>query len=209
MSHSLVRRVTLLGSVLLASSLLLPSCAYMQTNKSVRELAKNYKGYKLEQPRQLYRSGGTWYVAATPAEYHLSHDFVHDNVFYKTNDPVMKLRETGTGTAYHAISASTATVLMRPDGYVDSAILAQELMESNSPWLSELPHATTHAVQAQLVGEEQTAITYSPDTAENAWLYQFLGGLDFLVVDVPGTVIYNVAVPFMAPFVFFHEFLSE
>ncbi len=189
---------------------LLPSCAYMQTHKNVKELGRNYPGYKLDKPQQLYRSGNTWYVQATPAEYRLQHDVVHDNVFRKTNEPIMVLLdESSESPAYHAISPHTAAVLLREDGYADSATLARELMESSQPWLNTLPHASSHAVKAEINGEASVAITRDPHPAELPFRYRLLSGLDFLFVDVPGTAAYNVAVPVIAPFVFFHEFLSD
>ncbi len=195
---------------LLACAAFLPSCAYMQTNKNIREMGRSYPGYKLDKPRQLFRSGGVWYVSATPAEYSLSHDFVHDNVFRESNEPTMKLRgEIADTPAYHAISADTATVLLREDGYADNRTIAKEIAESTAPWVTSLPNMSAHIVRAQVVGEESAAITMAPQPAEVPLAYRVLGGLDFLLVDVPGTVVYNVAVPFIAPFVFFHEFLAE
>ncbi len=194
----------------LATAVLTPSCAYMQTHKNVKEMGRRYPGYQLQKPTQLYRARGQWFVAATPAEYRLSHDVVHDNVFRKSNEPQMKLVElTQQAPAYHAISEDTATVLLRSDGYADNAIIAREIEQMNAPWLPSLPQASVHQVKAQVVGEEQAAVTYAPSPAKPAWTYQLLSGLDFMVVDVPGTVVYNTAVPFIAPFVFFHEFLSE
>ncbi len=192
-----------------AAATLLPSCAYMQTHKNVKELGRRFPGYQLEKPQQLYRAHDTWYVAATPAEYSLQHDCVHDNVFRKTHEPTMKLKQTGSGTAYHAISTDTATVLLREDGYAENGTIAREIATSTAPWLTELPSFTAHAVNAEVVGPESTPITDAPKPAEIPLTYRVLSGLDFLVVDVPGTVAYNVAVPFIAPFVFFYEFLSE
>ncbi len=196
---------------LLAAVCLLPSCAYMQTHKNVREAGRSYKGYQLQKPQQLHRAGNTWYIEAVPAEFRLSHEIVHDNVFRKTNEPEMKLtRESCEATAYHALSAGSAAVLLREDGYADAEVISRELMESPLPWLSTLPHASsTHSVKADVVGKESTAITYAPTPAEPPLGYQILSGIDLVLVDAPGTVIYNVAVPFMAPFVFFYEFLSE
>ncbi len=194
---------------LLAASLL-PSCAYMQTHKNVRAMGRSYQGYKLTHPQHIYRSGDTWYVAATPATYRLSHDIVHDNVFRKTNEPVMELQsEVPTTLAYHAISADTAAILLREDGYAETSTIAREITTHPSPWLDSLPGASAHAVKAHLKGDASTAITYSPQPAEVPFAYRVLGGIDFVLVDIPGTVIYNVAVPFIAPFVFFHEFLNE
>ena len=36
-----------------------------------------------------------------------------------------------------------------------------------------------------------------------------LGKADLVLVDFPATLVYNVAIPIMAPFVFFYEFTHE
>ncbi len=196
------------ATLLLAT--LLPSCAYMQTNKNVEELGRSYPGYSLEKPKQLHRADNTWYVEATPADYRLHHDYVHDNVFRKTNEPEMQLLgATADSPAYHSISPNTAAVLLRPDGFATSEALAKELAESPAPWLTTLPHTTTHAVQARVEGKDSIAVTGEPSPAEVSLGYRLLSGLDFLIVDIPGTLLYNIAVPVIAPFVFFDEFLEE
>ncbi len=209
-SPSGLKKLTQAVATLLAATTLLPSCAYMQTHKNVREWGRSYHGHKLEKPTRLYRSGNSWYIAATPATYGLSHDVLHDNVFYKTNEPTMKLREEQTGTtAYHRLSASTATILLRSDGYADTETLARELAQSPEPWLDSLPHATTRPVVAELAGPDSAAVTGSPSPAQVPLSYKLLGNLDFVLIDVPGTVAYNVAVPVIVPFVFFYQFLNE
>ncbi len=198
----------LAATLLLAT--LLPSCAYMQTNKNVEEQGRIFPGYSLEKPRQLHRVGDAWYVEATPADYRLHHDYVHDNVFRKTNEPEMKLLgATADSPAYHAISPHTAAVLLREDGYATSEALSKELSESTEPWLTSLPSSTTHTVKAQVEGTDTISITREPTPAEVPLGYRFLSKLDFLIVDIPGTVLYNMAVPVIAPFVFFSEFLEE
>ncbi len=198
-----------LSLIALAAALALSSCAYMQTHKNVSEMGSTYKGYQLHQPRQLYQSGGQWYVAAVPAEYRMSHDLVHDNIFRKTNEPTLKLVRAESSPAYHSISPSTAAVLLQENGYMDAATLAQEIHESHAPWLPSLPHATPHPVRAQFAGEPSAPVTSTRTPEQTPLVWKTLSGLDFVVVDIPGTVVYNVAVPFIAPFVFFYEFLSE
>ena len=187
----------------------LSSCAYMQTHKNIKEQGRSFMGHKLDRPQQLYQSGGQYYVAASPAEYRLSHDIVHDNIFRKTNEPEMRLVEAEGSVAYHPVSAGTAAVLLRPDGYADASTLAQEISEGQGQWRSTLPHAARHAVRAEFTGPESVAIitTPTPETPSLGW--RALSWLDFVIVDIPGTVAYNVAVPVIAPFVFFNEFLSN
>ncbi len=206
-SRCLHKALWLLAAMLPAA--MLPSCAYVQTNKNVRELGRGYPGYKLDKPQEIYRSGNSWYVAATPAEYRLSHDLVHDNVFRKTNEPEMVLRHAETGrVAYHKLSDSTADVLLRDDGYAETATIAHELAESTEPWVDSLPGARVQQTRAQVTGNASEAVTGQPTPAEVPLGYQVLSGVDFVVIDIPTTVAYNVAVPFIAPFVFFYEFLS-
>ncbi len=195
---------------LLALSLL-PSCAYMQTHKNVKELGRSYSGYKLDKPQQLFRSGNTWYVAATPAEYRLKHDAIHDNVFHKTHEPTMTLlAELSESPSYHALSDDTATILLRSDGYADNATLGREVTTNPQAWRSSLPSGTTiHPVKASIAGEASAAITHDPQPAELPLSYRLLSGLDFVFVDIPGTLLYNVAVPVILPFAFFHDFLSD
>ncbi len=189
---------------------LLPSCAYMQTHKNVEELGRTYQGYQLEKPRQLYRSGHTWYVAATPTEFRLTYPSVHDKVLRDSNAPQMTpLQPASTTPAYHSLSPHTATVLLRADGYADQESLAGEISRSSDPWLTSLPGASTHTVQAHIAGAPTTPITYDPTPAELPFRYRFLSGLDLVFIDAPGTLAYNIAVPFFLPFVFFYDFLNE
>ncbi len=193
----------------LLAAAFLPSCAYMQTHKNVREQGQSYQGYQLTKPGHIYQSKGHWYIAATPATYRRTHDVVHDKVFRKTQPPVMELLTREPSAAYHRISPHTAAVLLRRDGYVDSTSLAHEVEQNATPWLTSLPHAAAHAVKAEVAGPESNAITYQPTPGEVPLRYRILSGLDLVFVDVPGTIAYNVAVPFIAPFIFFYEFLQN
>ncbi len=188
----------------------LSSCAYVQTHKNVRELGTTYKGYRISNPSHVYRSGGTWYLAATPAEFRLHRPFVHDSVFRKKDDsPELRLlREDTTRRAYHAISDGTAAVLMRSDGYAESATLASEIRESKTPWLDSIPHATAYPVQARLEGTEKVSIATGRDPQETPLVYTLLGHADFIFIDIPCTLVYNVCIPFAAPVIFWKEFTS-
>ena len=44
---------------------------------------------------------------------------------------------------------------------------------------------------------------------ENSLATKILKNIDLIVIDVPGTLVYNVAIPFAAPFVFFYEFYHD
>ena len=116
--------------------------------------------------------------------------------------------ERSTTLAYHPISAGTAKVLMREDGYADLQTLADELQSCPGEWRTSLTEASAHPIRAQLAGQP-VAITSQASPESPSFVYQAAGKLVFVLVDVPGTVLYNVSIPLVAPFVFFFDFLSD
>ncbi len=205
----MTRRSFRILALALAASLL-SSCAYMQVHKQVEEQGRSFRGHQFDSPKQVYRLGEHWYLAATPAEFRLHHPAVHDSVFQGNTETEMRLiGEPGAKVAYHPISAGTAKVLMREDGYADLQTLADELSTQPGSWRSELPGAQAYPIRAQLVG---TPVAITPDEstpAEPSVGTKALGSVVFVLVDIPGTLAYNIAVPFMAPYVFFRDFMAE
>ncbi len=192
------------------SLLLLPSCAYMQTHRNVREQGRVFPGYQLSKPDRVYRSGSSWFLAAAPATFRREYDPIHDPVLLQTGEPVMSLLQADANApAFHPISPHTATVLLRADGYADTGSLCRELSQSPEAWRSSLPHASAHPVKALVAGEETLPVTLSPSPENPPFAYRFLSGVDLVFVDVPGTLVYNLAVPFIAPFKFFRDFLAN
>ncbi len=195
--------------LLSALGLSLSSCAYVQVHKNVEESSRSFAGHQFNTPEKVYQQGGQWYLAASPAEYRLHHPTVHDSVFQGQTETDMRLiSSSSTQLAYHPISAGTAKVLMREDGYADLQTLADELKSKSGGWRTELPGATAHPIRAQLVGKP-VAITGNSTPEEPSFGSKALGSLVFAFVDVPGTLLYNVAIPFAAPVVFFRDFLAE
>lgn len=197
---------------LLLSSFLLASCAYVQTHKNVEQWGNSYTGYRLLQPLQLYQQGNDWYLAGEQVRLKKDFPIVHDTIFrVRNNDPVFKPIPSTTQhcISYHRISAGTAHVLQRKDGYAQLDILSKEIEEDLSPWLSSLASARQVPVLAECEGQNAIAVERESKPAQIPWGNQILSKADFVLVDVPGTILYNVSIPFAAPFVFFHEFLSE
>lgn len=184
----------------------------MQTHKNVEEVGSYYSGHLLrQQDMQLYGTGDKWYLAAYPAKFRLKYPIVHDSVFKrKKSEPHFQLISYERQLHFHEISPSTAKVLMRPDGYFRMDALADNIKKNSGGWLSHLPASASRLpVHAELSGYKSQWIEEQRVPPKKTLLGLTLGKIDFIVIDVPGTLVYNVAIPFMAPFVFFHEFTTE
>lgn len=197
---------------MLAAMLLLPCCAYMQTNKNVLESGAVYEGTELRADTiTLHSKGGQWYIGSPRGQYAKRYPTIHDEVFFKENNhPTYTLQQAEAGKLYHQISAGTALSLLRKDGYAQMNALADEIRRLNSEPTTELRGASTHRIIAEVVNSD------TPGTVMGKRIPQqpgsgtiFLAVVDKYTLDVLGTVGYNIAIPFMAPFVFFSEFLSE
>lgn len=201
--------------VLVVCSLTLSSCAYMQTHKNVRERGCYYEGQLLPPPSQealsLYRKGGEWYLAARRAQFRLKYPVVYDSVFRTDgNEPRHEiLQGSEQGIVYHPISAGTAAVLQRPDGYAELETLAEELRTTPGEWISSLPGAVSYPVRAQIVGGHAVTLPGKRYPSQIPLSNRILSQVDRVLIDFPGTLVYNVSIPFMAPFVFFREFSKE
>ena len=71
------------------------------------------------------------------------------------------------------------------------------------------PGAHRHAIHAELSGYSSQWIEEYRVPSKKTPTGLVLGKLDFLAIDVPGTLAYNVAIPVIAPFVFFYDFLTN
>lgn len=196
---------------ILSACVLMSSCAYVQTHKNVEEQGTHYEGKVLSTDAvQLYQKDGKWYLSATCAKFRLTYPNVHDDVFRRSeNDPTFKLVEMDPEVMYHAISPQAAEILQRRDGYFTLNALADEIKRTPGDWLEELPGARQFPIFADISGSHKYYIKQRRIPQVTPTVNKVLGMLDFVVVDIPATAAYNVAIPFMAPFVFFHEFIKE
>lgn len=195
---------------LVAVMAFLSSCAYMQTHKNIEEIGRQHTGYHLAAPLKLYRAGGQYYLAAEQQQLRIHYPIVHDSIFLNENNAPTYTSTGGKDTTvYFPISRGTGEVMQRQDDYVELETLKGELLDNAATCSATLPGAATECrIQAAVQGDSTTWITPEASTAPGIGT-TILSTLDQVVIDWPGTVLYNAAIPFMAPFVFFHQFLTE
>ena len=194
------------------------SCAYMQSNKNITEAGVQYEGCSLKTTELgLYNKGSQWYIKANAQQYSKRYPLFHDSMLLTDNNaPHFKKSGHAEPVAcYLPISAGTAATLQMENGYANVIDLQDEisrlLPERPIRYAHELRGGANHRIAAhieQADTEEPAVLTFKqvnePSTARRA-----LATADFIFVDIPGTLAYNVAIPVMAPFVFFSEFLNE
>ncbi len=191
---------------------MLSSCAYMQTHKNIEEQFHSYKGSELSANNiSLHQKGGQWYLSAPEGIYNKRYPIIHDDIFDKhENDPTYTLIENSDNRRYFPITTGTATCLQRTDGYAQTNALVTEILNTGKPAVDNLKGASTHAIRAEIVEGKQPAMLIAERTPqETPGLIRAVSTLDMCTVDLLGSAAYNVAIPFMAPFRFFSEFLSE
>ena len=200
----------LVRTCLLAGTVFLSSCAYMQTHKNIEESSREHTGYTLNKEFELYRAGGKYYLAAEQKQLRVHYPVIHDSIFLSGNNaPEYRAINNETSKVYHEISAGTAMVLQRPDGYADMQVVSDELKDNSTPWLQALPGgASKCSIKAEIAGDTTTWPQPGSFT-ETPISIQALSMADRILIDWPGTLLYNISIPVMAPFVFFHEFLNE
>lgn len=195
----------------------LNSCAYTQFNKQITEKATVYNGFAVELPLSLYSSQGGWYVKVRKLEIQKIKPFVHDSIMLTDTSKealgTPKPFSHYTEYQYIKISDGTAAVLQRTDGYATLETLCDELKAGYAHGcVSELPDSMQHRVYAQIKTEQGNVAYVSADgqpIRKPGMGTKVLSKVALVCVDVPGTVIYNVSMPIMAPFIFFKDFLSN
>ena len=197
---------------LLAVALCLSSCAYIQTHKNVQEAFHEYEGYRLVEPLKLYSASGAWYLAIQPETMRLHYPVLHDSILLENDyEPQYRTVKVHGNMHYHRISSGTAHVLLRNDGYYTLQSLFEEMNSMNTEPITSLPAgAQQHTIQARVDAyasrSVSKAVKRNPESTPI--VANALAGLDFICVDLPCSVAYNVAIPVMAPFIFFYDFIS-
>ncbi len=196
----------------------LSSCAYVQTHKNVQEFFTQRTGDELAAPLQLGKVRDNWYLCTRSCAGGVRKHYpvVHDEILLDGhNEPRLQEGEgvvdKNARTAW-PISAGTAMVLLREDGYAALETLADEMKSNRARRLDILPRGMQfYPVKAQIVGAEKPAyLLRNGDAAPELSLAQkAVVQTDRVLVDWPLTIAYNCAIPFMAPVTFFYQFLTE
>lgn len=197
-------------------ALLLPSCAYLQTHKNIKEIGAEYEGYTLDPPTAVYRKGSQWYISVQQRKMQKRYPVLHDNIMFtdQNQEPRFEaLQPASTGdnkTVYVPVSSDTALVLQKSDGYFTQNVLLQELQHNISQCQVTLSDKSAHPVRATIQGGQSSFSLESTRTPQHPSTgLTVLSWVDRVVIDWPGTIAYNVCIPFMAPFFFFSDFLSD
>ena len=201
---------TRISTGLLTSCVFLSSCAYMQTHKNIEEYFTPRTGYHINQELELYQAGDHYYLAVDKQTLRVKYPAIHDSIFLKDdNEPEFISLQPDAPKVYMSVSKGTALVLQKNDGYADLSVLSEEMKNTDGAWLDTLPAGARRCtIQAEIAGQPTTWL--STASGNDTPIYaSALGTLDRVIIDWPGTVLYNVAIPVMAPFVFFYEFLNE
>lgn len=197
-------------SCILAGSALLSSCAYMQTHKNIEESYRQSTGYAITPSLELYKAGNEYYLAVEKMSVRMRYPVIHDSIFLTgSNEPVLERTNPDTQIVYRHISRGTALVLQAGDGYADLTTLSDELRNDGEPWLTSLPAGASRChTKAEIAGK---GITWKEEdeSVSPPLSVCMLSTVDRVFIDWPGTILYNAAIPVMAPFVFFHEFLND
>ena len=201
---------------LLCICTLCTSCAYMQTHKQVEEMGCHYHGKLLSNQKcstwNIYKSEGHWYLPAQVVTLQKDYPIVKDTILHtENNEPEYQIirKDAQDVIMYHRISEGTAHVLMRQDGYADIEDLTEEIKATPGEWKSTLKGAKVYPIRAEIKLPkriENCIIVGERTPRETPIMNNIFSKVDFLVIDVPGTVLYNLAIPIMAPIKFFSEF---
>ena len=200
----------LMKTSLFTGVVFLSSCAYMQTHKNIEEHFREHTGYQLSPDIQLYRAGENYYLGVEKQQLRIHYPAIYDSVFLShDNEPELTPISNTSTRVYRRISDGTAAVLQRTDGYADLGVISDELRHASTPWEPSLPGgARACCIKAEIAGTTTTWAEEGSATEAPASI-RLLSAADRVLIDWPGTLLYNIAIPVMAPFVFFHEFLNE
>ena len=195
--------LTTLATLCMGLGALLPlsSCAYMQVHKRALEVGRSYSGVELE-PAQLTlcRSAGQYYLLLRQLALKKHYPLINDPVFRENDKPTF-IPEEGAHTAlslsYFRISNATAAILQNPQGYVTAKALEQDILAHGAkPQRLQKPQRCQ--VRAQIPSKQALYLVADPKGTPSTPTAR-ARGLSALSygVDIPGTVGYNLLVPFL------------
>ncbi|MBT9449439.1 hypothetical protein ICN84_05040 [Akkermansia glycaniphila] len=186
------------------------SCSICRTSLDVAERGTTYEGYEITGVDAVWQKGGNYYVRCPHKQFRLHYPWVKDPVFRPELQPAyIPLPQEGeTLYAFHRISPDVAYALVHTNGFDMLNQLHTELDATPDAWIPE-PSFSASGVRRipskAIVGDKdkpslQTAAIRSEKETSSAWAWQTLAVLDAIVVDIPGTALYNIAMPLIAPY---------
>lgn len=194
---------------------ILSSCAYVQTHRNVAEAFRSKPGYSLQLPIEQGTQQGKNYLLGHRETLRKEHPNIFDSVLLTDNNEVQWHSIERGNACLLPISDGTAIVLKRRDGYAytDSLLdeIRLEIQNGQRPMISETTPAT-HQVMAQVDMLPQQTLYLDDPTIPDAKLpfpAELLVQADRVFIDWPLTIVYNAAIPLMAPVIFFYEFLGN
>lgn len=198
------------------STLFCCSCAYMQSNKNIKEGNTTYEGCQLNTEQlSLCRKGSQWYLTTAVEAYEKRYPLIYDSVLLADNNEphFEKVATTQPMACYLPISAGTAATLQMQHGYANAQDLAAEvnrlMLEKPVIYAPQMGKVVHRNINAHIDKGEKPVILTFKCTESTTTAQHVLAAVDFVLVDIPGTLAYNVAIPVMAPIVFFSEFFNS
>lgn len=203
----------LIGMICMVIGTGMSSCAYMQTHKNVIESTRVHHGFILEKPTHVYKQAGNWYLKVKGVQLEKQYPTIHDDVFQDgNNEPQYVISPRyNPGYYYIKLSAGTANVLQRQDGYATLETLKEEMAAHyKNRILADSTQMAAYPIRAEIAPCTKPMI-YCGSTfqGERSLGNKVLTNTALIFVDTPGTLIYNLAIPIMAPVYFFTEFFKE
>lgn len=200
---------------ILAAVLLFPQCALVQTSRQVANTGTVYEGYNLGTVDAIWQKGGQYFVRCDSCRFTLHYPWVHDTVLLTDKQTTYTLLPQGgpPRAAFHAISRDVAYALSQTNGYDMMESLNRDIARQGGGWIPASQFPVGAAVRTPLRAELANTEAHSEyevfvaGKASEMWpaFRWALAGLDAVVIDVPGTALYNAAIPLIVPFVAFHE----
>ncbi len=196
--------------ILTLAAMSISSCAYMQTHRQIESKSLIYNGFCLKKPEYVYQHDGKWYLKAEELLLRENYPLIHDSVLLKDNNKKAPVVVSTKGEIYISISSGTAKVLQMKEGYATLSTLRDEMARGQH--LRSSGGITAYPVRAHIDAAPQ-ASEYHCYTEQNPQKpgigTRALSTASLILVDAPGTLVYNAAIPLMAPFFFFYEFITE
>lgn len=190
--------------------LLFASCAQVQTHKNIRTAGQYYQGFQLTKPQHVYLSEGVWYLKTEKITLKENYPLINDPFFLEIGAPQYEKVGKNQGSTYQSISKNTATILRCNDGFYELSMLADNIKKTSKLQIKDINPKKEYPVLAKIDGDSTYVLLYQDHKKPKQNItYLSLSYLDRLLIDLPASIIYNISIPFITPFVFFNNFKKD